>query len=113
MNRSWLLIIIGVVFEVIWVTGFKHSENWIDWTMTVLSLIISFTLVIIASAKLPVGTVYAVFTGLGTVGTVLIGMILFEEPVQILKLIFIVLLISGVIGLKLVGSTSRPKVVDN
>ncbi|WP_458122718.1 DMT family transporter [Paenibacillus sp. Z3-2] len=106
MNRSWLLIIIGVVFEVIWVIGFKHSENWIDWTITVLSLIISFTLVIIASAKLPVGTVYAVFTGLGTVGTVFTGMIIFEEPVQILKLLFIVLLLCGVIGLKLVGSSS-------
>jgi len=109
MSRSWMFIFIGALFEVVWVVGFKHADDWVSWGATVASLLISFYLVITASAKLPVGTVYAVFTGLGTAGTVLAEMALFDEPVNAAKLLLIAILLAGVLGLKLVGGTSDAK----
>lgn len=109
MNRSWIFIFIGAVFEVGWVIGFKHAEDALSWTATVASLLVSFYLVIRASIALPVGTVYAVYTGLGTAGTVFAEMTLVDEPVQALKLLLIALLLTGVIGLKLSGDASASK----
>jgi paired small multidrug resistance pump len=112
MNRSWLFIMIGALFEVIWVIGFKHAYDLLTWAVTIISLIISFYLIIAASTKLPVGTVYAVFTGLGTAGTVLAEIAFFAEPVKLTKLVLIAILLSGVVGLKLFGGSSEPKEVD-
>lgn len=109
MNRSWIYIFIGAFFEVIWVTGFKHADDVATWAGTIFTLAVSFYLIIIATAKLPVGTVYAVFTGLGTAGTVLAEMIFFDEPVKLVKLLLIALLLAGVLGLKLVGGSSNLK----
>jgi paired small multidrug resistance pump len=81
----------------------------LSWTATIVSLVVSFYLVIAASTKLPIGTVYAVYTGLGTAGTVLAEMALFDEPVQLIKLLLIAMLLVGVIGLKLIGGTSASK----
>ncbi|AFH61336.1 DMT family transporter [Paenibacillus caseinilyticus] len=111
MNRSWIYIMVGALFEVCWVIGFKHADDWVTWLGTAISVLISFTLIIIASTQLPVGTVYAVFTGLGTGGTVLAEMILFDEPVKVAKLLLIALLLAGVLGLKLVGGSSDSKEV--
>jgi paired small multidrug resistance pump len=111
MNRSWVYIFVGVFFEVIWVIGFKHANDVLSWGATISSLVISFYLVITASAKLPVGTVYAVFTGLGTAGTVLAEMAFFDEPIKLAKLLLIAMLLVGVLGLKLVGGSSEEKEV--
>ncbi|WP_248926696.1 DMT family transporter [Paenibacillus hamazuiensis] len=113
MNRSWIYILIGVLFEAAWVIGFKHAADPLAWLATVASLVISFYLIIIASAKLPVGTVYAVYTGLGTAGTVLAEMLLFAEPVQPAKLLLIAMLLAGVIGLKLIGGSSAAKEAEH
>ncbi|WP_281888460.1 multidrug efflux SMR transporter [Paenibacillus sp. YYML68] len=109
MNRSWILIFIGAIFEVVWVAGFKYANDLPTWSVTIASLVISFYLIMAATAKLPVGTVYAVYTGLGTAGTVLAEMVLFHEPVQVMKLLLIGVLLIGVAGLKLndVSSASR------
>lgn len=109
MNRSWIYIFIGVLFEVVWVIGFKHADDIVTWGATVVALVVSFYLIITASVKLPVGTVYAVFTGLGTAGTVLAEMILFDEPVKPVKLLLIALLLAGVLGLKLYGGSAKTK----
>ncbi|MEV5027997.1 DMT family transporter [Paenibacillus sp. LPE1-1-1.1] len=109
MNRSWILTFVGVVFEVVWVSGFKHADGPLLWMISIASLIISFTLVLIAAVKLPVGTVYAVYTGLGTAGTVLVEMMIFNEPVLAFKLLLIVLLLAGVMGLKLFTSSPASK----
>ncbi|MCD1261664.1 QacE family quaternary ammonium compound efflux SMR transporter [Paenibacillus athensensis] len=106
MNRSWMWIGVGALFEVGWVAGFKHADTWMLWALTLAALGISFYLVIAASAKLPVGTVYAVYTGLGTAGTVLAEMVWFAEPVKLTKLLLIALLLAGVMGLKLTGDTA-------
>ncbi|HEY2420582.1 MAG TPA: SMR family transporter [Neobacillus sp.] len=102
MNINWIKVFIGAFFEVLWVIGFKHANGLWTWTGTVFSIIISFYVIIIAGRKLPVGTVYAVFVGLGTAGTVLSEIIFFGEPFKVEKIILILLLLAGVIGLKLV-----------
>ncbi len=66
MNRNWLYVILGGVVEVLWVSGLKHSTNLLEWILTIAAIAVSFYLIIDASNHLPVGTVYAVFTGLGT-----------------------------------------------
>ncbi len=107
MNRAWSLLIIGALFEVLWVMGLKHSHDFITWTGTIIAIIVSFALLIKATSNLPVGTAYAVFTGLGTTGTVLLEMLVFGEPFKPLKLLLILILLAGVLGLKLV--TGEPK----
>ncbi|KYG91858.1 SMR family transporter [Metasolibacillus sp. FSL H7-0170] len=104
MNFTWLQVIIAAAFEVGWVIGLKHAATPLEWTATVICIIVSFYLMIQAGSKLPVGTVYAVFVGLGTAGTVTADMALFGEPVQLGKLLLIAILLAGVIGLKLVSS---------
>jgi paired small multidrug resistance pump len=102
MNTTWIKVFIGAFFEVLWVIGLKHANGFWTWIGTVVAIIISFYVIILAGRKLPVGTVYAVFVGLGTAGTVLSEIIFFGEPFKIEKIILILLLLAGVISLKLV-----------
>lgn len=102
MNRNWLYVLIGGLIEVVWVSGLKHAASPGEWLLTAVGIALSFYLIIKASNRLPVGTVYAVFTGLGTGGTVAAEMLIFGEPVQWTKIALILLLMAGVIGLKLV-----------
>ncbi|WP_172256055.1 DMT family transporter [Saccharibacillus deserti] len=101
-NRGWTYVLIGGVFEVAWVSGLKHSSNIWEWLLTIIGIAASFWLMIGASKVLPIGSVYAVFTGLGTAGTVVAETLLFGEPFSLAKTLLILLLLSGVIGLKLV-----------
>jgi paired small multidrug resistance pump len=107
MNRSWLIVFIGGIFEVIWVVGLKHSFDWWTWLGTAVAIYVSLYFLIRSAKKLPVGTVYAVFTGLGTVGTVAVEILFFGEPFRLIKLLLVLLLLSGVIGLKMI--TKEPK----
>ncbi|MCC3379396.1 DMT family transporter [Paenibacillus farraposensis] len=102
MNRSWIYVFVGGLIEVVWVSGLKHADSVLTWIITVLAISASFYLIIKAANRLPVGTVYAVFTGLGTGGTVVGEMLIFGEPFQWSKTLLIALLLAGVIGLKLV-----------
>lgn len=111
MNKYWLLVIIGGFVEILWVTGLKHADSLLAWAGTVLAIYISFVLLIRATDKLPVATVYAVFTGIGTAGTVLVDMFVWGEPVNGTKIFFILLLIAGIIGLKLVTNETDEKEV--
>lgn len=70
MNITWFKIVIAAIFEVLWVIGLKHADNTGAWIITIISIIISFYLLIMAGRDLPVGTAYAVFVGLGTAGTI-------------------------------------------
>lgn len=109
MNRNWALVIIAGIIEILWVMGLKHSSGWITWAGTIFLIYLSFVVLIKATKKVPVATAYAVFTGIGTAGTVLTEMIVFEEPFSWTKIFFILLLLAGVIGLKLVTSESGEK----
>lgn len=109
MSKTWWLVIIASLFEVMWVIGLKHADNWLTWLITVLSITISFAALIYSSKKLPTSTVYAVFVGLGTAGTVVSEMIWFNEAFSWLKIILILLLLTGIIGLKFVSPEENEK----
>lgn len=102
MNINWIKVFIAAFFEVSWVIGLKHADSLWGWVGTCIAIFISFYLMIMAGKKLPVGTVYAVFVGMGTAGTVLADIIFFGESFEIGKIILILILIAGVVGLKLV-----------
>lgn len=102
MRFEWIKLVIAAFFEVFWVIGLKHADSFLTWSGTVIAIIISFYLLIASGKKLPVGTAYAVFVGLGTVGTVIADILFFDEPIQLAKISLIGLLLVGIIGLKLV-----------
>ncbi|WP_243357130.1 DMT family transporter [Bacillus litorisediminis] len=102
MNANWIKVFIAALFEVFWVIGLTHAHDVWTWMGTVISILISFYLMIMAGQKLPVGTVYSVFVGIGTAGTVFSEIIFFGEPFKTSKILLILLLLAGVIGLKLV-----------
>ncbi|RPF53979.1 DMT family transporter [Aquisalibacillus elongatus] len=102
MQAAWIQVFVGAFFEVLWVIGLKHADSILEWSLTVVAIFISFYLLIKSGEVLPVGTSYAVFVGLGTAGTVLADILLFNVPVSFSQLGLIALLLFGVIGLKLV-----------
>jgi paired small multidrug resistance pump len=102
VNLEWMKVFIAAFFEVFWVIGLKHADSFLDWAGTAIAIIVSFYGLIAAGRHLPVGTVYAVFVGLGTVGTTAADLLYFGEPFNLNKIFFIMLLLFGVIGLKLV-----------
>jgi paired small multidrug resistance pump len=101
MSKTWLMVVAAACFEVGWVIGLKHAENVWEWLGTAAAIFFSFYFMIRASRSLPVGTVYAVFVGLGTAGTVIAEIALFDAEIDAAKITLIALLIVGVIGLKL------------
>ena len=102
MNREWVKVVIAAFFEVFWVIGLKHADDVWTWIGTALAIAVSFYLMIMAGKTLPVGTVYSVFVGLGTAGTVLADSMFFGEDFSLIKIVLILLLLGGVLGLKLV-----------
>ncbi|MGP4038470.1 DMT family transporter [Gracilibacillus sp. D59] len=106
MLKEWLKIIIAAVFEVLWVIGLTHANQVLEWIGTVIAIVISFYFLIMAGEKIAVGTVYAVFVGLGTAGTVVSGVFFFDEEISIAKIALIFLLLTGIIGVKW---TSEPE----
>ncbi|MEC0172054.1 multidrug efflux SMR transporter [Paenibacillus graminis] len=111
-NSAWFKIAGAACLEVVWVIGLKHASVPWEWLITGLALLVSFYTIIVASRKLPVGTVYSVFVGLGTAGTVLADMLWFGEPFRWIKLVLILVLLAGVIGLKLVTGNPHTKEVS-
>lgn len=100
----WIIIVIAGLFEVGWAIGLKYTEGFTRlWPTvgTVLSMIISLWLLGIAMKSLPVGTAYAIWVGVGAVGTVVLGIVLLGEPANAARLISVALIIAGIVGLKL------------
>lgn len=108
----WLKVFIAAFFEVFWVIGLKHADDLLSWIGTLISIAVSFYLMIMAGRVLPVGTVYAVFVGLGTAGTVLSEIIFFGEPLELSKIILVLILLIGVLGLKLVTAEKDAEGTD-
>ncbi|WP_415238751.1 DMT family transporter [Seleniivibrio woodruffii] len=107
MTRTWITVVTAAFFEVGWVIGLKASDSFTDWAATVFAVAVSFRLLIKATKKLPVGTVYAVFVGLGTAGTTIAEIILFGAEIQPAKIGLIALLLAGVIALKLESASAK------
>ncbi|MFD1067085.1 DMT family transporter [Oceanobacillus locisalsi] len=102
MNGNWLRVFVAAFLEIFWVIGLTHAYNFWTWVGTIILIIVSNYLMITAAQILPAGTVYAVFVGLGAAGTVIAGILFFGEAFKWEKIILIAILLSGVIGLKLV-----------
>jgi len=105
MNKSWLYLIIGGLLEVVWAVGLKYSHGFTDipWTLfTVTIMALSFYFFAYCLTHMEVGMAYAIYTGIGAVGTVLYGYFFLDEPMSILKLFFLALLIASIVGLKFV-----------
>lgn len=102
MLKHWLRVVYGAIFEVGWVVGFKHAATLWEWGLTALAVYLSFFFLIKAGEVLPAGTAYAVFVGLGTLGTTVTGIMAFGEPVSLAKVALIFLLLIGIGGLQMV-----------
>ena len=98
----WALVVITALFEIGWATGLKYATTWFEWGLTVIGVVGSFSLLVYVSTKLPASTVYAVFVGLGAVGTVFVDFFFFDGDLSIGMVFFIILLLFGVLGLKTV-----------
>lgn len=100
---AWVILFFAALFEIGWAVGLKHTEGFSRFgpsVWTIAALVISVGLLGIASKSLPIGTAYAVWTGIGAAGTVVCGMILLGEPVTTARVMCLLLIIGGVIGLK-------------
>ena len=105
---AWLVLIVAGLFEIGWAVGLKFTEGFTRlWPTlgTLASMIISIGLLGLALKSLPLGTAYAVWTGVGTVGTTLLGMAQFHEPADVIRLACVGLIVAGIIGLKLATPT--------
>ena len=103
---AWLYLFIAGLFEVGWAIGLKYTQGFtrlVPTVLTLASMAVSLGLLGLALKSLPVGTVYAVWTGIGTVGTAILGIVLLGEPATALRLACIGLIVAGIVGLKLVA----------
>ena len=103
---AWIYLFIAGLFEIGWAIGLKYTDGYrklVPTVLTVGAMIASVITLGLALKEIPIGTGYAVWTGIGTVGTAILGIILFHEPATALRLMCIGLIIAGIVGLKLVG----------
>lgn len=101
---AWVILLVAGLFEVAWAIGLKYSDGFTrPWPTagTVLAMVVSFWLLGIAMKTLPVGTAYAIWVGVGAVGTVILGIVLLGEPANAARLISVGLIVAGLVGLKL------------
>ena len=101
---NWLILFLAGLFEVVWAVGLKYTEGFTKLTPSLVTLAAmgaSFYLLSVALRALPLGTAYAVWVGIGALGTAIAGIMLFHEAVTPLKLVSLLLVIAGIVGLKL------------
>lgn len=104
---SWTLLFVAGLFEVAWAIGLKYTHGFTRlWPSvgTLTAMAISVGLLGLAMRDLPVGTAYAVWTGIGAVGTVILGIVLFNDPANAARLVCVGLIVAGILGLKLSSS---------
>ena len=102
---AWLWLVLAGLLEIVWAIGLKYTDGFtrvVPTALTIGAMVVSIVLLGIALRELPVGTGYAVWTGIGTVGTAILGMMLFQEPATAFRLASIGLIVAGIVGLKLV-----------
>lgn len=107
---AWWMLFFAGLFEVGWAIGLKLSDGFkkpLPTFLTILAMFASFVLLAQALKTLPIGTAYAVWTGIGAVGTAILGMVLFHEPRDAMRLVCIGLIVAGIVGLKLFTRTAE------
>ncbi|WP_324043498.1 quaternary ammonium compound efflux SMR transporter SugE [Aeromonas dhakensis] len=103
---SWLLLLLAGLFEVAWAIGLKYTDGFsrpLPTLLTLSAMGVSVLLLAMAVKQLPLGTAYAVWTGIGAVGTVLMGIWLFNEPATLARVLCLLLIIGGILALKFIG----------
>ncbi len=101
---SWLILFFAGILEIGWAVGLKYTDGFrlpLPTTLTVAAMVASLILLGLSMRTLPLGTAYAIWTGIGTMGTVILGIYLFNEPANLIRLGCIALIITGIAGLKL------------
>ena len=102
---SWFYLTIAGLFEIGWAVGLKYTEGFtkpVPTVLTIAAMAVSLWLLGLALKELPMGTAYAIWTGIGSVGTAILGIWLFGDPATVLRLMCIGLIVAGIVGLKLV-----------
>lgn len=102
---AWIILFLAGLFEIGWAVGLKYTDGFTKlWPSvgTLASMGVSVALLAMALRTLPLGTGYAVWTGIGTIGTVIFGIIVFQEPANALRLACIAMIVGGIVGLKLI-----------
>ncbi len=105
--KSWILLLVAAVLEIVWAIGLKHTAGFTRvWPSvgTIAAMAASMYLLAIAARDLPIGTAYAVWTGIGAVGTAVLGMVWLHEPATAARITCIALIVTGVVGLKVFAS---------
>jgi quaternary ammonium compound-resistance protein SugE len=103
---AWMMLAVAGLLEIGWAIGLKYTDGFTRLgpsVATVAAMVASMVLLGLAVRTLPVGTAYAVWTGIGTVGAVLLGILLFGESADAVRLLFIAMIVAGIIGLKMVS----------
>ncbi len=103
---SWVYLFVAGLFEIAWAIGLKYTHGFTrigPTVFTIASILISLGLLGLALKTLPVGTAYAIWTGIGSVGTAVLGIYLFGDPATVMRLACIALIVAGIVGLKLVA----------
>lgn len=103
----WILLITAALFEIVWAMGLKYTDGFTRlWPTvgTVAAMIVSVILLAMASKSLPIGTAYAVWTGIGAAGAVIFGIVLFKDPATLVRLACVGMILLGVVGLKVAGT---------
>jgi quaternary ammonium compound-resistance protein SugE len=104
---AWIMLAVAGLLEIGWAIGLKYTDGFTrlgPTVATVAAMVASMVLLGLAVRTLPVGTAYAVWTGIGTVGAVLLGILLFGESAEPLRLLFMAMIVAGIVGLKMVTS---------
>ncbi len=107
--NAWIALLLAGVFEVGFTSFMKLSDNFTNWFYTGLFLVsasISFSLLSMSMKTIPLGTAYAIWTGIGAAGTAVIGMVFFKDPVSFGRIFFLLLLVGAIAGLKMVSTQS-------
>jgi quaternary ammonium compound-resistance protein SugE len=99
----WFILIIAGIFEISWAVGLKYSQGFTKlWPsiFTIITMVLSMLLLAFAVKGIPLGTAYAIWTGIGAIGTAILGIILFNESSEFIRLFFIFIIVVGIAGLK-------------
>ena len=105
---AWIYLGLAGLFEIVWAIGLKYADGFtrpLPSLVTIAAMIVSMALLGLAAKDLPIGTAYAVWTGIGAIGAAILGVVLFAEPVTALRIGSIALILAGVVGLKLASAS--------
>ena len=109
-TAAWMVLVVAGLMEIVWSIGMKYSEGFTRLGPSIVTFVaagVSFWLLAVAVKVLPIGTAYGAWTGIGALGAAVLGIILFKEPATVARIVCIVLIVGGTVGLKLLGSDAN------